>query len=635
MSSNSPFQYGGDASGSNSYSAYSPPGTSGGYLGGGGYEEDSGRPMTSAGRKGGDGNPFRQLTEQQKQQQQAGPPPTYDPNSSTSRNPYASPPPQSSYGYDSYGGKPPQSSYGYGAGASYGGPPPQSSYGYGYDDSSRGHGLEEEEEEDESDAEDVFAFLPPTTAEVEEERKQKERQEREREEYERRRREQEQAQVMQHAHLLGAAGLRHSMSQSQSQARSQQPFASSSTQGQLKEEESRRVREEPATFAFTVDSADSAGYSGSTAKRPPPTGTTDGDYGVYQAREHERHMQTQYPRYGVETPYQGVYRYDPPVSPPSTESTNSFDVIASRHPSRAGAGEKADKGDEGGGGYRMTRLDPRKSLEREEREKKEREEKGEDESVTVTASFDANKDSPVLKEGDITDVTLDPDTLVVRQNADGTPTLNKEKGRQVDEEKQDEDLDELQAKKKEKAPLGSGGGSFGKHWEHFQPNPSRFNSNSGPYKRHREYHYNQAYPQYANTGRTTARSDTEGDNSSTPLGGMTAVGVPEGRSRRRRKRGKSSQGPGSRQGTAMADERLGTAVTEGTNYLAGSEYTGDRPVSSGRLGTGHASLGYLEKASRSELEEYQEQRDDHPDDPDEYDDYEDDYDAESREGSIK
>ncbi|KAG2015329.1 peptide transporter MTD1 [Coprinopsis cinerea AmutBmut pab1-1] len=532
----------------------------------------SGRPTTSTGPRPGTSNPFRQGTSQ-------GPPPTYDSRSNQ----------WSSYGYDGSGR--PSSSYGHGYDSSgrpppssYGARPPPSSYGYGTGSSSYGvvapgGGVRypEDEFEEESDEEDVFAFLPPTTADIEEEQ-------RRREEEERKRREEEAERV---------AAMQKQMAQKQQQQ--QQPHASTSsmkpiTEGDrvrdLEEEERRRIREEH-SFAFTIDTD----VTTKPKKRRSSRGSGDGDvttahpsptYSTGAGRRKEYPLTADSEDYGgpsYERP-RFTYDYEPPVSPPSTESNGG---------SRAGLGT-AEKD-----GFKMTRLDKdgrrrsvdessrRKSGERERKnsegpgQQQDDEKDREDESVTVAASLDGLGSPTTTKEG---------------EHDGGESEVAKEEKRAVDGE-------------------DSGGhepGVFGRHWQHFQPNPARYNSNSGPYKRHREYHYNQAYPHYAKS-----RGSSRGVASSMdePSAG--------GSSRRRRK--------GSRRGVSRHLQPPGTAGTHMTamstatsDYMASSEYTHGSMMD--RPDTGLNSLGYLKETSRSELDEY---------DDDEYDGY----DGESREGSIK
>ncbi|KAJ2924543.1 hypothetical protein H1R20_g12557, partial [Candolleomyces eurysporus] len=314
----------------------------------------------------------------------------------------------------------------------------------------------------------------------------------------------------------------------------------------------------------------------------------------------QQQQQREEPEPTATTAYPSLQRsaYEPPQSPPSTESNSGSRMGTS-------AGE-----------FRMKRLDgaarrsgegevqqeapgsplARKSIEREEKRKSGG-------AASPRSSHDhARPHQPRAgvdreKEADVTDVDEDAEKLQRLGESSSvlpSPTLvsvpgppNPPAAAEAESEQQ-----------------------FPRHWQHFQPNPSRSNANSGPYRRHREYHYNLAYPQYAHS--TGVNVNPGAANSSLPPPSTAGSGyagaswgyggdysdMEERRRRReeerekiRRKREETTAGhprqrrkrrnaASSRLGTAgtnatgesgPGDARTGTAGSEG--YGAGSEYT--------------------------------------------------------------
>ena len=267
------------------------------------------------------------------------------------------------------------------------------------------------------------------------------------------------------------------------------------------------------------------------------------------------------------------YPYDPPVSPPSTESNEG---------SRAGVST---------GDYQMTRLPSRKSED---------------------AKSEAERNH--RKSG----------SLSRRKSRDVKRAEDKDEANNTDGRLEDVELAQPTTAESTSAPAAQ---AFPKHFQHFQPNPARSNANSGPYKKHREYHYNQAYPQYAvatgtshssrlNTGTTAGGlPTTAGSRYSHGYGGDYAD-QERYRERKRSQRKRRKRKPDT--GTT-----INTTATSDVGYGAGSEYSGARKgtgISEVDEGSISKSMYYEgDRSSRNESGMYD----------DEYED------GDSREGSIK
>ncbi|KAH6910296.1 hypothetical protein BKA70DRAFT_120352 [Coprinopsis sp. MPI-PUGE-AT-0042] len=567
-------------------------------------------------------------------------------------------------------------------------------------------GASEYDDEEESDVEDVFAFLPPTTAEVEEERRRAEEEAQTRRlevpqasfnPYGQQQQQQsysygdgqqqysygqqsqdysygapaaaggrdENSAVAAHLALLGRGGAP-SLFGPGASAEPTFPYPQASSSAAPPPPAihvddpatSKKIRQQDPSFAYGLRDDE---YDEDIV--PSPTSYQSGHSKRSQQQHRKGGPRSLEPGYGEgwqESPTSATgffdpslarspsktagqppkYEYGPPVSPPSTES-NSND------------GSRAGRGD----GFKMTRLDRRRSsrlgdddgfvqdegegnrsVARKSGEQQQQRRKSgltlddgarDNESITIAASIEGKEavGSPTSLTGAM------KEHLEVPLQLSG-----KEKEKEKATGKSKSRSRERSDKEERNTPV------YGAHWQHFQPNPARHNPNSGPYRRHREYHYNQAYPQYA-TGVSGSGGFGAGGEAgpSDPMraygdGALTAgIGVSlggAGMSRRRRRRKHQVGTPEARVGTGDTDR-----TTRTSEYAGGSEYGEEtrrrrRDPEDGygsRPDTGLTSLGYRKEGMEGD------RRGGESDVDEMYDDeYADEYgDDESREGSIK